>query len=84
MALTQAVINESEIAKNYVMNSDLDEDYKETLIDLINTSMIATNGISPEEKIQKMTNSIQKLAISQVGLIKSIKQIIQETLKTVH
>lgn len=59
------------------MNSnDMDDDYKNTLLTLLETSTLATNGISQEQKIQKMTECIQDLAVSQVGMIRHLKEVI--------
>ena len=51
MALSQEIYDTTEIAKVQVANSDMSDDYKTTLLKLLNTATIATNGISPEEKI---------------------------------
>lgn len=60
-----------------MLNSDdLDDDYKNTLLTLLETSTLATNGITPEQKIQKMTECIQELAVSQVGMMRHLKEVI--------
>jgi len=77
MSLNQEAVNRAKIAESYVLNSeDLDDDYKNTLLTLLATSTLATNGITPEQKIQKMTECIQDLAISQVGMMKHLKDVI--------
>ena len=68
------------MAKSYVANSDLDDDYKKTLLRLIYISTLTTNGISPEEKIQKMTEAIHLLAISQVTFITKIDEKIEKSI----
>lgn len=51
MALSEDVIEETEFAKDEVMNSDLDQRCKKQLYRLLDISATATNGISTEEKI---------------------------------
>lgn len=84
MALTQEIQDESELAKSYVANSDLDDDYKKTLLRLIHISTLTTNGISPEEKIQKMTEAIHLLAISQVTFITKIDEKIEKSIQNAN
>lgn len=78
MALTQDIENSTELAKSQVANSDFSDDYKKLLMQLLNTTAIAINGITPEEKIQKMTEAIQMLAVSQVSFIAHIDERIVE------
>ena len=78
MALTQDIQNSTELAKSQVVNSGFSDDYKKLLMQLLNTTAIATNGITPEEKIQKMTEAIQMLAVSQVSFIAHIDEHIVE------
>ena len=56
--MDQEIINSAELAKTYITNSELSDDYKKTYLRLINISTLATNGITVEEKIQKMTECI--------------------------
>ena len=84
MALTQEIQDESDLAKSYVANSDLDDDYKKTLLRLIHISTLTTNGISPEEKIQKMTEAIHLLAISQVTFITKIDEKIEKSIQNAN
>lgn len=49
--VTKEVLEEAEFAKNHLMNSNLDDRCKKSLLRLLNTATIATNGISTEEKI---------------------------------
>lgn len=58
MALSQEIYDSTELAKVQVANSDLSDDYKASLLKLLNIAALATNGIKPEEKIQKMTEAI--------------------------
>ena len=51
MALSEEVIENTEFAKDEVMNSDLDQKLKKQLYHLLEVSAAATNGISTEEKI---------------------------------
>ena len=84
MALSQEIQDESDLAKSYVANSDLDDDYKKTLLRLIHISTLTTNGISPEEKIQKMTEAIHLLAISQVTFITKIDEKIEKSIQNAN
>ena len=65
MATTKEALDDAELAKSYITNSGLSDDYKRTYLRLINISTLATNGISVDEKIQKMTECIQLLAVTQ-------------------
>lgn len=58
MSVPSPLVANAEIAKSYVSNSNLPNDYKQLYIELLNMSTAATNGFSPEQKIQKMTESI--------------------------
>ena len=51
MALSQEIYDSTELAKVQVANSDLSDDYKASLLKLLNIAAVATNGIKPEEKI---------------------------------
>ena len=73
-------MDESELAKSYISNSDFDDDYKKQLLRLINTTTLTTNGISPEQKIQKMTEAIHLLAVSQVTFITKIDEKIEKSI----
>lgn len=66
MAATKEMLDEADIAKTYVVNSDMTDDQKHTYLKLIHITTEATNGISPEEKIQKMTEAILLLVASQI------------------
>ena len=72
MALSQETIDSTELAKLDVANSDLDENYKKAMLRLLNISTMATNGISVDEKIQKMTEAIHLLVISQIGFVTKV------------
>ena len=80
MALSQEILNESELAKSYITNSDFDDNYKKSLLSLINLTTLSTNGISPEEKIQKMTEAIHLLAITQVSFITKVDEKIEKSI----
>jgi hypothetical protein len=78
MALSQEIADESELAKMYITNSDLSDEYKKSLMRLLNITTTATNGITPEEKIQKMTEAIHLLAVSQITFISTVDRRILE------
>jgi len=62
--ITKEIQEEAEFAKNHLMNSTLNDRCKKSLLRLINTATLATNGISTEEKIQKITEAIQGLVMA--------------------
>lgn len=70
--MSQEIIEESELAKQYIASSALDDTCKKSLLRLVNLSTMATNGISVEEKIQKITEAIQSLAVTQVMFLNSV------------
>lgn len=49
--ISKEVLEEAEFAKSHLMNSTLDDRCKKSLLRLLNTATLATNGISTEEKI---------------------------------
>lgn len=79
MATTKDILDDAELAKSYITSSNMSDDYKRTYLKLINITTMATNGISPEEKIQKMTEAIQLLAVTQGMFISNIDTKIEET-----
>lgn len=81
MAISEKIKNQTAIilAKIAAAN-DLDEDYKNQLYDMISLTTTATNGISQEEKIQKMTEAMHQLTISQIDFITSINKHINKSL----
>ena len=64
MALSKEIEEEVEFAKNHLMASSLDDRCKKSLLRLLSTATLATNGLSVEEKIQKITEAIFGLVIS--------------------
>lgn len=72
MALSKETIEATEFAKSQLMNSDLDETVKKQLHNLLTVSMMATNGISVEEKIQKITECISDLVILQCTFLHTV------------
>lgn len=70
--LTKEILEEAEFAKNHLMNSSLDDRCKKSLLRLLNTATMATNGISTEEKIQKITEAIQGLVLSQITFLDTV------------
>ena len=86
MAISQEMINQAELAKAKIVNSGyLDDDSKKNLLNIVAITTQATNGISPEEKIQKMTESVLMLTISQVQMAATMpKQIQDNIIKTME
>jgi len=64
MAISKEILEETEFAKNHLLQSNLDDKCKKSLLRLINISTLATNGISLEEKVQKVTEAICGMVLS--------------------
>ena len=64
MSISKEILDDTEFAKTHIMQMAVDEKCKKTLISLLNNATIATNGISIEEKVQKITESIVGLVVS--------------------
>ena len=77
MAISKEIEEDTEFAKNHVMQSQLDEKCKKSLLRLLNTSKIATNGISIEEKVQKITEAMLGMVISQIAFLDSVDKKIE-------
>lgn len=77
MSTTKAILDDAELAKSYITGSAMSDQYKRAYLRLINISTMATNGITQEEKIQKMTECIQLLAITQGMYLASIDSKIE-------
>lgn len=81
MSTTKAILDDAELAKSYITNSTLSDEYKRAYLRLINVSTLATNGITPEEKIQKMTECIQLLAVTQGMYLANIDHKIEKAIE---
>lgn len=66
------ILEEAELAKSHLMGSNLDDRCKKSLMRLLNISTMATNGLSVEEKIQKITEAIHGLVLSQITFLDSV------------
>lgn len=64
MAVSDSISEDTEFAKTKIMQMQVDEKCKKTLVSLLNNAAAATNGISLEQKVQKITESIVGLVIS--------------------
>lgn len=84
MATTKAILDDAELAKSYITNSRLSDEYKRLYLRLINLSTLATNGISPEEKIQRMTECIQLLAVTQGMYLANIDEKIEKVVESAN
>ena len=62
--MKQSIAAEAEIAKVRIANSKVDDDTKRNFIELINTSEMATNGITQEQKVQALTECMARLSFS--------------------
>ena len=51
MSMSKEIFEETEFAKNHLMQTNLDEKCKKSLLRLLNISAMATNGLSLEEKV---------------------------------
>ena len=78
MALSKEIIEETEFAKNHLMQSNLDDKCKKSLLRLLNVSTMATNGISLEEKVQKVTETILGMVVSQITFLDSVDKKIEQ------
>lgn len=81
MALSKEIEEDTEFAKNHLMQSSLNEKCKKSLLRLLNTSTLATNGISIEEKVQKITEAILGMVISQITFLDSVDKKIETSNK---
>lgn len=82
MAISQQIQNQAAIIRAKIASSnDLDEDYKARLFDLVALTAMATNGISQEEKIQKMTEAMHSLTMSQIEFITHINKTVTKSLE---
>ena len=82
MATSKENLEEIEFAKNHLLaKSSLDETCKKKLLKLLNTAAIATNGISLEEKVQKVTEAIFGMVIAQMAFLDSIEKRIDTSNK---
>lgn len=79
--LTKEILEEAEFAKNHLMNSSLDDRCKKSLLRLLNTATMATNGISTDQKIQKITEAIQGLVLSQITFLDTVDKKIEKANK---
>lgn len=77
MAMTKEIQEDAELAKSQIISSSMDDECKKSLLRLVNTSTLATNGISTEEKIQKITEAIQGLVITQIMFLNSVDRKIE-------
>lgn len=81
MSTPQHILDDAELAKNYIIQSNMADEYKRTYLRLIKVSTMATNGISSEEKIQMMTECISLLAITQGMYLSNIDSKIQNAIE---
>lgn len=81
MATTDDILDDAELAKSYITNSNMSDDSKKAYLKLINITTMATNGISPEEKIQMMTEAIQLLAVTQGMFMSTIDERIDKAIE---
>ena len=80
MALSKEILEDTEFAKSQLMSSDLDASQKKAVLRLLNITAEATNGISVEEKIQKITESIHGLVLSQITFINAVDKKIEKAI----
>ena len=79
MASTKDIVEETELAKNHLMQSNLDDKCKKSLFRLINTSTSAANGLPLEEKVQKVTEAICGMVLSQITFLDSVDKKIEKS-----
>src|SRR5574344_1108306 len=78
MAIKTDIVEDLELAKTYLSKSDLDDDMKKSLLKLLSNSSLATNGITPEEKIQLMTETLFSTVTTLVIFISSFDKKIHD------
>ena len=81
MAISKEILEETEFAKNHLLQSSLDDKCKKSLFRLINISTMATNSISLEEKVQKVTESVCGMMLSQIAFLDSVDKKIENANK---
>lgn len=81
MSLSKEIEEEAEFAKTHLMNSTLDQKCKKSLLKLLNISTAATNGLSLEEKVQKVTEAILGMTIAQMAFLDSVDKKIESANK---
>lgn len=81
MAMSPEISENYELTKNHVLQSDLPDSDKNTALKLLNICALATNGISMEEKIQKMSESVFSLISWQMKFLTSINAIVENQTK---
>lgn len=81
MAFSKETIEVAEYAKSKLMQSKLDDKCKESLHKLLTVSTIATNGISLEEKVQKITEAIFGMVVTQITFLDQIDKKIENANK---
>ena len=79
--MNQQIVDDAELAKSYITSSSMSDDYKKAYIKLLDITTMATNGLSPEDKIQKMTEAIQLLAITQGMYMVNIEKTIDDAVQ---
>lgn len=81
MSMDTDLLSDLELAKTYIVNSKESDQYKRSMLRILNASALATNGLSPEEKIQKMSETLFSLVISQVMFSTKIDDRIDQRIK---
>lgn len=82
MSTTAAILDDTKLAETLVANSNMSNDYKRAYFRLLNTTTLATNGISTDQKIQKMTEAIHSLAVIQAVYMNEIDKKISDAIET--
>lgn len=78
MAMSVEISDNLEITKNHLLNSELSDEDKNVGLKLLNISALATNGISMEEKIQKMSESVFCLLSWQIRFIAKTNELVDK------
>lgn len=81
MAVSKEFLEEAEFVKTRIMHSNLDEQCKKSLHRLINISTEATNGLTLDEKVQKVTEAICGMVFSQVNFLDTVDKKIENANK---
>ena len=81
MSVSKEFLEEAEFAKNRIMQSNLDTSCKKSLYRLVNISTEATNGLTLDEKVQKITEAICGMVFSQVNFLDTVDKKIENANK---
>ncbi len=77
MAFSKETLEDTEFAKSHLLQSNLDDKCKKSLLRLLNMSLTATNGLSLDDKVQALSETIVGLVASQITFLDSVDKKIE-------